>query len=561
MASRTLERRGSPSSSIARWSKSAYRAIAARAARFRFRRAFRRIVTTQLRDLVRTRRSRRTGPVILVASTKVAAKQVALAHFCTALALRGGAQILAFAAERSIPRDGHRSKPGRGVPEALRLSAQFADRSAVLRPSGQQRQRAGEIVADFLRDPSPQALERYEVDGVLIGDLVYDEYLNIGHVTVDFADRVLRELLELMTRDVLLLLELMARENVVAVVGQHLAFRKGVPLRVAVERGVAAYCIAYPGSHKLDKENPRPHEEWRHDPETVSALTPEEQSQARARAQEYIAENILGGGHRHAPDLSGRGAWRKTVDAEASPSRNDPRSRRDHDTKRILVAVHSFTDSPHVKGSGLFPDYYLWVEHLAGLAERTDYQWLVKPHPDQRDNLFGATERLQEVIAPVPNMQLLDPSVSHRQLLGDGLDLVLTMYGTIGFEMPLFGVPAITALPNNPHQRFSYCLHPQSVEDYDRLLLDPTRWNYPIDRDEILTYAYLRYLHLETPVAIQEVAKRRLSGNHKEGGAYFQEWLRQVNASDTKAILADYSAWIDDGSYSHREFLARRRPR
>ena len=395
------------------------------------------------------------------------------------------------------------------------------------------------------------------MDGVLIGDLVYDEYLNIGHVTLDFTDRVLRELLELMTLDVLLLLELIARENVIAVVGRNPSFRKGIPLRVAVERGVAAYYIAYSASHKLDKENPRPHEEWRHYPESFSALTPEGQSRARACAEEYIAENILGGGHRHAPDLSGRGAWRNTTDEEASPSRIDPGNRRHHGTKRVLVAVHSFSDSPHVMGSGLFPDYYLWVKHLAGLAERTDYQWLVKPHPDQRDNLFGATERLQEAISSVPNMQLLDPSVSHRQLLGDGLDLALTMYGTIGFEMPLFGVPAITAQPTNPHQRFNYCLHPQSVEDYDRLLLDPTSWNYSIDRDEILTYVYFAYLHFGTPVAIQEIAERSLSGHHRGEGAYFQKWLRQVNDADTKAILADYSAWIDDGSYSHREFLAR----
>lgn len=498
----------------------------------------------------------------MVSSTKVAAKQVALAHFATALAATHEGRIVAFAAApqarsflvRRLPRVLRRRTQG------LLASAIYADDTRLLVPGRRHLQESERLISAFLSErPTPAGLETYSVRGVHVGDLVYDEYLNIGHVTVDFSDPLLQKVLVQMTLDVILLVELFGRWTIAGVVSQGLAFRKGIPLRVAVALGIPAYAVAYGGTHRIDENDPEPNQEWRRYPERFASLPAEHRKKALAEAEGFIEENILRGRQRHAPDLSGRGAWQTAaMSAEDAVSSARPAMA---ERPTILVAVHSFTDSPHAPGVGLFPDYLLWIEHLADVARRTDYRWFVKPHPDQRDDLFGATTKIEALIDGVPGMELLPPSVGHRELLDGGLDLALTMYGTIGFEMPLFGVPVITALPNNPHHRYGYCLHPQTVAEHDELLLDPARWRYPIERHEILEYVYCAYLDRSPSVALDEVGRRRLSGRYFEEGEYFEEWDRNVTVADTREILADYSAWIASGTYSHREFLATPQPR
>ena len=525
-------------------------------ARSLHRRDFRRLVKSKLLRLRVQSRRGSDDRVLLVASTKVAAKQVAFAHFCAAFVSENRCRIVAFASTPQERSGAARTFRRFGAPHALRLSRAYADATVLLAPNDAERLEAHRLVDELLlSSPAPQDVERYSVAEIPIGDLVYDEYLNSGHPTIVFDDPVLRQVLEEMTLDVLMLLRMMQSDKIVGVVGQGLAFRKGLPLRVAVSVGIPAYCIAFSGSYRLTALDPEPYQEWRRYPEQFAELSLSERAEALAAAEAFVEESIFGGGHRHAPDLQGRGAWRP--DPAASEPVSVPSLGRKSDRKRVLVALHSFSDSPHAPGIGLFQDYLIWVRHLVALASKTDYEWLVKPHPDQRDDAFGAAEALAAAIAGQSNMRLVSPEVGHRQLLAEGLDLVLTMYGTIGFEMPLLGVPVATALPNNPHHRYAYCLHAQTVREYDSILTNPLLWNYPIDRNEILEYVYCAYIHRAWDIELEEVSRIRLSGSHFEDGQYFAEWLKVVSETDTTRIVEDYIAWIRDESYSHREFLAR----
>ena len=43
---------------------------------------------------------------------------------------------------------------------------------------------------------------------------------------------------------------------------------------------------------------------------------------------------------------------------------------------KILVAAHCFLDSPHVLGNFLFPDFMHWLNFLAEVSKKTNYDWL-----------------------------------------------------------------------------------------------------------------------------------------------------------------------------------------
>jgi hypothetical protein len=92
--------------------------------------------------------------------------------------------------------------------------------------------------------------------------------------------------------------------------------------------------------------------------------------------------------------------------------------------------------------------------------------WLVKLHPSDYDNNL---KYINPFIKKYPRLVLLDKNISHNELLKSGVACVLTVYGSIGHEYPLFGVPVINA-GNNPHKGYQFCYHPDSIKKYLSLL-------------------------------------------------------------------------------------------
>ena len=50
--------------------------------------------------------------------------------------------------------------------------------------------------------------------------------------------------------------------------------------------------------------------------------------------------------------------------------------------KKILIYCHSLKDSPHVFGNFFYNDFHEWLISLSRISKKTNYEWLIKPHPD-----------------------------------------------------------------------------------------------------------------------------------------------------------------------------------
>ena len=64
----------------------------------------------------------------------------------------------------------------------------------------------------------------------------------------------------------------------------------------------------------------------------------------------------------------------------------------------------------------------------------------------------------------------IDPSTSHKQIISEGINLALTVDGSIGLEYPYFGIPVINASKFNCHinYKFNWYLRNQNVcKQYD----------------------------------------------------------------------------------------------
>ena len=493
------------------------------------------------------------SPIVLVAARQKDSYQLVHGLVATAVAAENNARIVAFySADRpaGLLRQATSGRRCSGEYDEDAYKA-FADDVILLRPSWWDVIRArGAVQRYAASDPTRRDLEFFTISGVRIGDLAFDAFVAGGHaVAVDPVDPdLLSTLLKLSIR-ALAVRRYLVRRPCRAVIVKDLAYAIGVPGRVAQSLGIDAYAASLAWCDRLSPE--RPDKDLAHLGylEELRNLSESERAFARELGAEFLQERLApgsGGFTVTGVDVWGNGG---ASSVPASPRTVDA---------TILVAPHSFTDAQHAGGVGLFSDSFSWLEFLHDVAGKTNYHWLIKLHPDQRDTEAGVRKAVEELFANRDNVHVLEASVTHASLLDHGIDLVLTVYGTIALEFPARGIPAVTAKPVNPHSSFSYALHPSSVEDYRATLLERERWTYNIPSEQVAEYAYLHYL-VGGPVFL-EVGPPTVSdsGESTEGESMIHRAWGELDDAHLGRILQLYRDWVRSGEYTLNRFGALR---
>jgi len=126
-------------------------------------------------------------------------------------------------------------------------------------------------------------------------------------------------------------------------------------------------------------------------------------------------------------------------------------------TKRTAVVFsHVLWDANMFFGRDLFADQADWfVETVKAAAANDRVNWIVKLHPSnvwkrKRDSVGGELDELRlirEGVGELPShLHLLEPDTDiSTWSLFDVTDWGITIRGSIGFELPCFGKPALTA--------------------------------------------------------------------------------------------------------------------
>jgi hypothetical protein len=128
----------------------------------------------------------------------------------------------------------------------------------------------------------------------------------------------------------------------------------------------------------------------------------------------------------------------------------------DSGKKTAVVYSHILWDANMFYGEDLFADQEAWfVATVRAACENPRANWVVKLHPDnvwkrRRDGLEGEVGEIaliRERIGELPeHVKLLRPEtpIGTRSLF-DVTDVGVTIRGSVGIELPCFGVPVLTA--------------------------------------------------------------------------------------------------------------------
>jgi hypothetical protein len=124
--------------------------------------------------------------------------------------------------------------------------------------------------------------------------------------------------------------------------------------------------------------------------------------------------------------------------------------------RSAVIFSHVLWDANMFFGRDLFADQEEWfVETVRAACANPSVNWIVKLHPAnvwkrRRDGVTGELDEhvaIREQVGPLPDhVNLLEPDTEiSTWSLFDVTDYGITIRGSIGFELPCFGTPALTA--------------------------------------------------------------------------------------------------------------------
>lgn len=331
-----------------------------------------------------------------------------------------------------------------------------------------------------------QDIFELELDGIWIGVDIYESILKAGDPTVDLTSLTTWYRLFYALGYYIFFSDFFAANNVRAVVLSHDCYiEMGLLSKIAYSSKVPVY---FANVFQLIKTE-RPHqtyEAFRHFPEYFQRLLPEER-QAASETARAILKRTLGGEVGLNMHYQLKSAF--TLDKL-------PRQTRQSDKAKIVIATHCFFDNPHAYGGMIFTDFYDWLSFLGEIAEKTDYDWYIKPH---RDYLPGTMEALEQITVKYPKLSIINSDATFHQLKEEGVSIALTCYGSVGHELPLLGFKVINA-GYNPHIAYDFNWHALTKEEYSNLLLNLGQLGDIRDVERIYEYYYIKnsFIHSDS---------------------------------------------------------------
>jgi|688.fasta_scaffold49490_5 hypothetical protein len=328
---------------------------------------------------------------------------------------------------------------------------------------------------------SKNDVENIKINEVHIGDLIYDSYLRIYNEPTINLEKKFYQHLRICVSNFIFWESYLKKNKIEAVITSHSVYISAILLRLAVKNNISVYISSLTNIYKLSKKNLWAYKEFKKYPNMFSKLKKNQKKNALSLSKKRLALRFMGkiGVDMH---YSTKSAYTNNF---------KKRLIKNSDKIKILIATHCFFDSPHSYGKNIFPDFYEWLDCLGKISIKTDYDWYIKLHPDFHPLTMKI---INQFINKYNKFNLLPSDSSHHQIIKEGIDFVLTIYGSVGHEYPLFNIPVINASINNPHIKYKFNIHPRNLKEYKKILLNLNSVNLKIKKNEVYEYYYMANL-------------------------------------------------------------------
>ncbi|WP_435086249.1 hypothetical protein ACIJYD_00715 [Candidatus Pelagibacter bacterium nBUS_33] len=312
---------------------------------------------------------------------------------------------------------------------------------------------------------SNQSLIKLKYKNIQIGDLIYDEFLARYKVhTINISSKKFK----IFFAECMCLIKFwenfIKKNHVKSIVTSHSVYIMGLIARIGISYNIPVYVVGPHSHYKLTKEKYIKWSDQLEYPKQFKKFKRKIQKRMLIDSKNNIEQRLKG-----QKDLRYRFA--RDIKPVFSGNIINKKKKAKKDKLNILVAAHCFMDAPHTYGDMIFYDFFEWLNFLGKLSNhkkiKNMYNWHIKIHPALYDRNI---KFFQLILNKYKNFNLVNKYETHNNLINNiGIDVVLTVYGSVAHEYPLFNIPVINA-GKNPHEGYNFSQTVYDKSEYKKVI-------------------------------------------------------------------------------------------
>lgn len=337
----------------------------------------------------------------------------------------------------------------------------------------------------FAKIKEKKDILKIELDGIIVGDLIYDTYLKkYNKKTVNIKSPYLLWVILQSIVILNLVKEIFLKYKIEAVFPGDVSYiYSGILARYSVYKKINCFLFTdsiFPSLKKFDKYYYRRENYW-------------DYRKKFNKFSNYFKKLSL---------IKGRDLAKQILDNGKDGNIDLPylNSLKPHNIKFKfyeikdefgLIALHDFSDSPHIYRWSIFEDIYEWLVKTVSICSKTNLNWLIKPHPNSKlkDYSFLNLKKYGT------KFQIIPKNLTNQSLIKKGLKIAITSHGSIAHELPYFGIPVVNA-GDNPTINYKFSYSPKNIEEYKNLITNYKNLEVKKHlKNEIYEFFYMHYLH------------------------------------------------------------------
>ena len=334
-------------------------------------------------------------------------------------------------------------------------------------------------------------LNNFQIDGIKIGDLIYDSYLfETKNFTIDFNDPILKEIFIEAVKIFYSSKKYFKKNKVKYLIPSHVCYTPyGIITRIALKKNVNVVKVkcenwanAFFRLIRIDKNAKIDEQPFYNYRKIFNKFTERKKEEGIKIGHSILKKRISGDFDENLPYMKTNQFKRNNNKLILKIESSKP---------KVVIFSHCFYDNPHRFRKLFFNDFYEQITFILNLsAKHKKYDWLYKPHPNELSGNLNVHNLFKK---KYPSIQLLDKETSHNQIIKMKPKFVLTNHGTIAHEYASFKIPVINT-GDNPHVCYNFSLHAQSKSHLKDMILNFDKYKSKINFDKKNIYELL-FMH------------------------------------------------------------------
>lgn len=339
----------------------------------------------------------------------------------------------------------------------------------------------------LINDISHEKVLNFKIEGIHIGDLLYDDYLRKFYVgRADLKAKSFENHIYEFIKTFYLWEYYLRKNDIKSILLSHDVYEHALPLRISQKFKISVYI---PDNYRLVRFNEtKSHilDSKLYD-QINKDLNEEEKKIFISIAKDKLKKKFTSSQDQFV-ELSKKKVKLENIDTILTKDNNFFNQNKIN----ILVACHCFYDAPHCFGNFFYDDFVDWLENLGKISEKTNYSWYLKKHPHSLNHNL-ANNILNKFVKKYEKFKIIPEYIDNRSL-EKYIDIVLTVHGSVTFEMAYINIPVITASNPSHLENFNFCIKPKNKFEYENKLLNLSKNKHQIEKKGIYEFYYLNYI-------------------------------------------------------------------